>query len=134
MTNRRFNRTYVADVQWDTYQFTEDGSPVIGTAYRIWIDNEYGERLEHSGTDFADLTRGSGYYPEWSYNSTGIERANNFVVKVQAHINAGGEINQEHWQEVDPVYGSPAYSALCDIGRDPLVEWEQATGNGYATR
>ena len=111
MLDRIFRWVGGYDWLYETGDRTEDGAVVIGHSYATWITNDYGERLEHFHR-FGDA-----------------DSAIRFEERVRAHIDAGGEINRDHWYEIDPAYGSNAYGALVAIGRDPLMEWEAARRN-----
>tara|TARA_R110002073_G_scaffold191799_2_gene350529 strand:- start:284 stop:625 length:342 start_codon:yes stop_codon:yes gene_type:complete len=109
---REFDCAYVHGDLFDTYDFTEDGAPIIGEAWGIYVGNEYGERLVHSASNFTTRDR------------KGFERAERLAKKVQSHLDAGGEINRDYWVAVDPCYGSQAYQ---DFGTEAkLIEWERA--------
>lgn len=132
--NRVFNNVFVRGELYDTHTRTEDGAPVYGEQWNIIAENDYGERLVHTGSDFRDLKRYDGpdhvdsegnpdFTPPWVHDSQGIKRAERFVKLVQAFIDAGGVIDLNHWHDVDPRYGSQAYS---DFGtEDSLIAWER---------
>ena len=128
---REFDCAYVHGDLFDTYDFTEDGAPIIGEAWGIYVGNEYGERLVHSASNFTNLKRFVPANEEeeewhfiWVHDETGFERAERLAKKVQSHLDAGGEINRDYWVAVDPCYGSQAYQ---DFGTEAkLIEWERA--------
>tara|TARA_R110000751_G_scaffold27804_1_gene73207 strand:- start:42 stop:383 length:342 start_codon:yes stop_codon:yes gene_type:complete len=111
MPYKEFDCTYVRDTLFDTNDITEDGNPIIAKAFGVYVANEYGERLVHTASNFTDL------------DLKGLERAERFAKKVQAHIDAGGELNLKHWYNVEPSYGSRAYQ---DFGTEAeVIEWER---------
>ncbi len=130
--NRVFNRVFVRGSLFDTFDRTEDGNPIYGEAWGIYAENEYGERVQNIDADFCDLKKYDGprveneWDPVWQHDPKGLERAERFAERVQAHIDAGGKLNLDHWHQVDPCYGSPAYS---DSGQEEkLIEWERVNG------
>jgi|6_EtaG_2_1085325.scaffolds.fasta_scaffold34576_4 hypothetical protein len=130
---REFDCAYVRGELFDTYDRTEDGAPIIGEAWGIYVGNEYGERLVHTASDFTNLKKFVPANEEeaeclahlyWIHDRTGLERAERLAKKVQTHLDAGGEINRDYWVAVDPCYGSQAYQ---DFGTEAkLKEWERA--------
>tara|TARA_R110002051_G_scaffold115352_3_gene188432 strand:- start:2980 stop:3375 length:396 start_codon:yes stop_codon:yes gene_type:complete len=130
--NRVFNNVFVRGSLFDTFDRTEDGNPIYGESWGIYAENDYGERLLHTASDFCDLKKYDGprvegeWEPDWSHDPKGIERAERFAERVQAHIDAGGAIDPERWYHADPRYGSHAYG---DSGQEEkLIEWERAQG------
>jgi hypothetical protein len=118
MTNKTFNRAYVRSWLFDTFDFTEDGAPIIGERFDISVGNDYGQNFIHSDCNFTNLKKFVPANEEeaeclahlyWVHDRTGLERAERFAKKVQAHLDAGGELNMKYWHEVDPSYGSKAY-------------------------
>jgi|TARA_Y100000034_G_scaffold21482_1_gene24699 hypothetical protein len=104
---------FVRDVIFEN-GLSEDGELQYAKAFNIYAQNERGERLVNNASDFTDL------------EPKGLENAERFAKRVQAHIDAGGKLNLEHWYEVDPCYGSAAY---VDQGTEERVrEWERANG------
>ena len=135
--NRVFNNVFVRGSLFDTFDRDEDGSPIVGEAWNIYVGNEYGERIVHTASEFSDLKKWEGpklvddddgpeYTPPWVHDSKGIERAERLAKRIQAHIDAGGELNFDHWYGADPCYGSAAYVDFDQEGR--LIEWERAQG------
>jgi len=109
MLDKRFYSVGGYDWIYETGERNEgDERFIIGHSYATWISNDYGERLEHVRR-FEDP-----------------DSAVRFGDRVRAHVNAGGEIDRDHWYEIDPAYGSRAHADLVSIGRDPVIEWEDA--------
>jgi len=111
--NRVFNNVFVGDVLFEN-GLSEDGELRYAKLFNIFIENDYGERLLHTNSDFCDL------------DPKGFEKAERYAKRIQANIDAGGAIDPERWYDADPCYGSPAYS---DSGQEEkLIEWERAQG------
>jgi hypothetical protein len=111
--NRVFNNVFVRDVLFEN-GLSEDGELRYAKAWNIYAENDYGERLLHTMSDFCDLD------PE------GFEKAERFVKRIKANIDAGGSIDRDRWYDVDPRYGSAAY---VDFGtEESATYWERANG------
>ena len=111
--NRIFNSVFVRDSIFET-GLSEDGELGYAKLFNIFIENEYGERLLHTNSDFTDL------------DPKGLERAERYAKKIQANIDAGGAINPERWYNADPRYGSAAYVDFNT--EESVIEWERAQG------
>jgi len=108
--NKIFNMVFVRPWVFENGR-TEDGELRTAKAWNIYVGNEFGQRLVHTVSGFTNID------PE------GFEKAEQFAKRVQAHIDAGGELNLDHWHEVDPAYGSPAY---VQFGTElSILEWER---------
>jgi hypothetical protein len=44
------------------------------------------------------------------------EKQNRRIMAIEKHLDAGGTLNSEHWQEIEPAYGSPAYQVAQEAG------------------
>ena len=40
------------------------------------------------------------------------DRADRKLAQIQAHLDDGGDLNLDHWNELEPRYGSEAYCAI----------------------
>ena len=108
--NRVFNSVFVRDVLFEN-GLSEDGELRYVKAWNIYVENDFGERLVHTASDFTDL------------DPKGLESAERFAKKVQDQINKGGTIVRSYWYDVDPSYGSKAYQ---DFGTEAeVIEWER---------
>ena len=98
----------------------EDGCDVYGLAYSVIAINERGERWAHERT-FVDreLVRrydeqdGDEYTVYLTHPAK--ERAEALAKKIAQHLARGGNINLDHWTEIDPMYGSVAYQELDNL-------------------
>jgi len=132
--NRVFNSVFVRGELYDTHTRTEEGNPVYGELWNVIAENDYGERLVHNFTDFRDLKKYDGpchensegnpdFTPPYIHDPEGIKRAERFAKRAQASLDKGGTIDRDYWHEIDPAYGSQAYS---DFGtEDSLIAWER---------
>lgn len=44
------------------------------------------------------------------------EKQNRRILAIEKHLAAGGSLNPEHWEEIEPAYGSPAYQVAQEAG------------------
>ncbi len=77
---------------------TEDGEAAIRRRYYVVAEVASGARWAH---DY-------GYAEEAG--------ADALRGRVAAHLEAGGVLNEAHWYDIDPAYGSAAYQGLDDQG------------------
>ncbi len=129
LIDRVFNNVFVRGELFDTGERTEDGNPVYAEAWKIIAENDYGERLLHTMTDFWDMKDYDGpdvegeWMPRLVHDPEGVKRAERYAKKIQDNIDAGGSIDRDRWYDIDPRYGSPAYR---DFGtEDSLIAWER---------
>ncbi len=97
----------------------EDGDDVIARCLYLVAENAAGSRWAHDRY-FADCVQ--AYDPrEGAYHQRRpIELVESEVEalrrKVEAHLAAGGRLDQDHWYAIDPAYGSAAYQGLDAVG------------------
>jgi hypothetical protein len=86
----------------ETGQWTEDGEREIAVAFYLVAEDHRGARVAH---DFSVRA--------WrSDDQDAIARIEGLRARVEAHVAAGGALDQDHWTEIDPAYGSEAYQSL----------------------
>lgn len=97
----------------------EDGEQVVGCAYYVVAEDCEGRRWAH-GRRFVDHVR--RYDAEegahfWARRAAGEAQAaaDRLLARIEAHVDAGGELDEDLWVEVDPAYGSVAYQ-VADAG------------------
>ncbi len=113
----------------------EDNSAVLASSYYVVIEHEDGARLAHH---FRFIDRkieytedGEPCYPR--LDSPELEaKANALRDQIEAHLKAGGKLDPELWNEVDPRYGSSAYMALDAWGFFRERERQEARDRGEA--
>jgi hypothetical protein len=90
----------------ETGGYTEDGDREIKAAFYLVAEDDRGARVAH---DFSVRA--------WrSDDPDAVARMDRLRARVAAHVAAGGSLDQDHWTEVDPAYGSEAYQALDGLG------------------
>lgn len=88
-------------------QITAESFYVVGESvegYRIQHRNRFpnASRVRTSDPDCEQ-----GWYIEPDFNAE--DKARLLLRRITDHVAAGGTINREHWETVDPAYGSEAY-------------------------
>lgn len=108
----------------------EDGEAVIGSRYYLVAQIKDGRRFAH---DYSRINRtrviDEEGLPCWPYDSgQAIRTIEALRARVQAHLDGGGSIDFVYWNEIDPMYGSEAYSILDEVGT--FRDAEQAREQG----
>lgn len=131
MNNLTFGvREYLDQIATDR----EDGTPVIASAFYVAAQDETGRRWahDHSYIDHVlayDAEDGIRHWVRREDGTAGAAAAR-LLARIEAHVAAGGKLNAEHWNEIDPAYGSPAYQALDDLGYFAAHERQAARDAG----
>lgn len=93
-----------------------DGEQVVGFAFYVVAEDCEGRRWAH---DRRFLDHVKAYDAEegicyWARrNRDAVEAAaERLCARIEAHVDAGGELTDDCWFEIDPAYGSDAYQAL----------------------
>lgn len=104
--NKKWNKKMIFSIVSELvdYGFTEDGEAYIGEAYFIRAEDEDGSRFAHVAT-FHGAVRS-----EYGFNDVRDE-AKKKAEKLLVRIEAGkADFSGDFWVEVEPRYGSEAYS------------------------
>lgn len=120
--------TYTAEIFSDLYKagYRCDGQPLIGEQFYVVIENENGRRFAHDrvfngyGAGYMDDEVGEMHYPYQHEEARAQAQA--LCDRVNAALEAGQRLDQAHWTEVQPAYGSKEYidqqcsekEALCE--------------------
>lgn len=112
--------------------YDEDGSMIVASQFYLVAQTARGRRFAHNHCRI-DRVRsvneeGMTCWPR----DGGKARADMEVLlsRVQARLAAGGAIDFLYWNEIDPMYGSEAYSALADLGHFREAEMQAAREAG----
>ena len=99
------DRNQVADVYLTDWQYewrnpyAEEPSDNVATNFYVTI-------ADHSGRTWChNFGLSSASHPYWECE----ERINKLVERIKNHLEAGGSINLDHWDEGTPRYGSEAW-------------------------
>lgn len=98
---------------------TEDGSQKIGLVWYVQCELDNGRRFAHAARWYSTKAEfcpelGANWFPD---NSEEAEtRAEAMAVRIREHLATGGKLDRYHWSEIDPRYGSEAYSDLDETG------------------
>jgi len=101
----------------ETSGWTEDGERAVVADWHVVATSPSGRRftLRHSFNGKTIVSE-EGFAMEARMTDRDNEaKATALAAKIQAAVNAGRKINPEHWNEIDPCYGSEAYTAA-DVG------------------
>ena len=93
----------------------EDGSVVYGRALYVVAEDAAGRRFAHDRV-FLDREAEAG----------------RLLVRIEAAVAAGRDLDFGHWNEVDPAYGSAAYQGLDNVGYFQARERHEAREAGEA--
>jgi hypothetical protein len=114
----------------------EDGSVIVGRSFYVVAEDEAGHRWAHAHS-FLDRVRRydaeeGGYF--WARGEEGAAEAKvaRLLARIEAYVAAGGALNEAHWDEVDPGYGSAAYQELDAVGYFAARERHEARQAGEA--
>jgi len=102
--------------------YAEDGEAVIARSFYLVAEDVSGRRLAH---DFSVLA-----FPRDVEAAEGRLKA--LQGEVQEHIYFGGDLDSDHWVEIDPAYGSGGYQALDAVGYFRAQERHDAHKAGEA--
>lgn len=109
------NKTFTAYATSDLYQagITCDGQPFIAETFYVVIENANGDRYRHeqnfNGTEpkFSEDDDGV-YFPDLRKEASA--KAEKLANKVNAALASGKGVDFTYWLEVEPIYGSKAWS------------------------
>ena len=92
-----------------------DGEQVVGFAFYVVAEDCEGRRWAH-GRRFLDRVKAYDAEEGISYwarrDRDKVEAAaERLCARIVAHVDAGGELADDCWVEIDPAYGSAAYQA-----------------------
>jgi hypothetical protein len=97
---------------------TCDGYPYTAECYLVCAENADGRRFEHvarfPGCRVEEVEIDDGDYCDTFTSFEDIReeaaaKASALVDRINAHLARGGELDMNHWVEVDPAYGSVEY-------------------------
>lgn len=97
---------------------TEDGVPLEGLVFYVFVEFEDGSRFAHD----CSFPNGRRYrHPEgfdgWARDAGQAEaRAEALRAQIAAATASGQKLDPDHWNEIDPAYGSDAYQGLNNTG------------------
>lgn len=116
------------------YVGTHTDMKVIGThpeeGYEIYTESSFvlvqyadGSRKRLNGSELLDERIEEAYDVEYGYyinvidsSTKNVSTQKQRIRKIEKHLAAGGTLNLEHWTDIDPEYGSEAYSKLDSTG------------------
>jgi len=113
----------------------EDGSVIEGRLFYVVAEDDAGHRWRHSHS-FMDHVRagdegGARYWKR--RNLASVEAAVAALRdRIEAHVAAGNALNADHWEEIDPAYGSAAYEQRDAVGYFAAAERQAARDSGEA--
>lgn len=106
--------TFVRDDLFN-YGVGEDGDDLIALVFHVVVETPEGRRFAHDH-GFRTIERRhdpeEGHYWQRVDRAIPAEASEALRAKVERHLKAGGKLDDRHWIEIDPAYGSAAYSAL----------------------
>lgn len=82
--------------------WTEDGDVALKRRHYVVAETPNGARFAHDRV-FVGHLHG---------DDEAAQDAAALLTKVEAHLAIGGKLDPDHWNEVDPRYGSEAYQSL----------------------
>lgn len=124
----------VRDDLVDLGRHWEDGEAVVGRALYVVAEDCEGRRWAH-GHRFLDhfkafdAEEGVSYWARRPFAEVEAA-ADRLLARIERHVDAGGELADDCWIEVDPAYGSVAYQALADVGYFARRERQEARDAG----
>lgn len=89
------------------YGFDEDGSVIVKTAIYIILEDTDGRRFSLNDSEITTIKMSEDEIYKIQENR---------IKNIQNHIDNGGRLDLNKWSEIDPVYGSEAYSNLDKVG------------------
>lgn len=114
----------------ELFEIRGEEGPEVAERFFVSFATSKGRRFYHE-VSFAsvelahDDEEGSFYRRVWDAEA----RAEALAARVQAHLNAGGKLDANRWEEVQPVYGSAAYEAFEVAEIAPAVDFLARGGN-----
>ena len=97
----------------------EDGSVIVGRSFYVVAEDAAGRRWAHAHS-FLDHAKRydeeEGAYWARRWNNEAQDAVVALLARIEAHVAAGGALNEAHWDEIDPGYGSAAYQELDAVG------------------
>lgn len=98
---------------------TEDG-PKLSELYYVVVEDENGNRFAHFHSFkgcrvVEDSEAEMGFWLE-DVQAEAMKAAERLRDQVQAHLNAGRQLDMYKWGSIDPRYGSDAYASLDSVG------------------
>lgn len=94
---------------------TEDGEDDIASRFYVVVETPDGRRFAHD-RGFMDVEPRfdpvEGRYLQRVQLASPEAQAEALRAKIERHLKAGGKLDDAHWNEVDPCYGSEAYATL----------------------
>lgn len=119
---------------FDTGHFSEDGAPLIGERFLVWIEmRSSGRRWEHQRSFQThieyDADTGAAYIQGFD---KARDRATALAARIEAGLLEGRRLDPECWREIDPVYGSAAYEAQGTEAQRAFAEQRDADRSGFA--
>lgn len=109
----------------------EDGEQVLGHVFIIVAETPDGFRFELDHR-FCDNTRQAwesdedGSYPYWTCDRDTQARAEAFMARIQAHLDAGGKLDPAHWTPTQGCYGSRGWDEQAEFALE--IREAQAAG------
>lgn len=85
--------------------WTEDGDAALKRRHYVVAEAPNGARFAHDRAFVGHL-----------HGDEAAQAADALRAKVEAHLASGGKLDPDHWNEVDPRYGSEAYQSLDTVG------------------
>lgn len=114
----------------ELFEIRGEEGPEVAERFFVSFATSKGRRFYHE-VSFAsvelahDDEEGSFYRRVWDAEA----RAEALAARVQAHLDAGGKLDANRWEEVAPVYGSEAYEAFEAQVIAPAVAFAARGGN-----
>lgn len=114
----------------------EDGEAVIARSFYVLAQDAAGQRFAHDRrfldrVERYDVEEGVCFWARRPAEEAEAEVAA-LLARVEAHVAAGGALALDHWNEVDPAYGSVAYQELDAVGYFMARERHEAREAGEA--
>ena len=103
---------YVSTIEWlrEGSARNEDGDYVVLCDYFVQVTLADGSRFQHEVGFLGKVAYGTDEDYDFAYPVPGDKAAaDRLTARVEAHLAAGGELDQARWHEVQAAYGSEAY-------------------------
>jgi hypothetical protein len=114
----------------------EDGSVIVGRSFYVVAEDAAGRRYAHDRSFLDHVQRydeeDGGHFWGRRWDGDAEREAAALLARIEAHVAAGGALNEAHWDEVDPAYGSAAYQELDAVGYWAARERQAARDAGEA--
>lgn len=110
----------------------EDGEPIEGLYFYILARDAAGNQWVHPrGLANSELRWDKEYGIDYVERFEGVEqRQERLAQRIRDHLAAGGKLDFDQWEEIDPAYGSEAYAALAPTGYFRAAEIKMAEDRG----